>query len=482
MQFATIESHPLFFDSLFPSFQSTTPETVVSDYRQRKRVDSRAEHEVGHDGYSSGVEMKVNGENNVEFYAEVIGKLVGTIRDGVSSFIGELRQRKHLKPDESEMTIEKLKNQQFKHANSDMNAMGMHQAFNETRIQKSNESTLAPTEKTSTTDSEMFRESQEIKQTTKIARRDDSSESNDDERENSEIGSQTEPSSIAWSNVVQVIARRTKRKRSEESNHRTDEDDEGMNAEQLEIPIDSDGEMTNERVTTGNGDGDDADEQEDIELTNDVASWYEKHQNLFSNLSAKHRRRKEKLINFIHRFTKSNSPNNATSSDSKLSFAIMRGNSTIVHLTPLQFLRTFHRGSDEHTELQQKTKTTLQKAFYKYARIYLFARKGYKDARSFNRKVQEFNRNQENEDPQPLPSSLPLDQSPSSSPLDETEKDESLTFIEEDDSESFAANSARTNLQAVETFAILILEIFGAMLGIALGAIAQIEANNLFEI
>lgn len=455
----------MFFDSLFPSFQSTTPETVVSDYRQRKRADSRAEHEAGHDDNSSGEETKVNGENNVEFYAEVIGKLVGTIRDGFSSFIGELRQRKNPKPDENEMKIAKLKNQQFNHVSPDMNTARMYQIFNETKTEKLNESTFASTQKISTTGSETLKEHQEIK-LTMIDGRDDASE-----YKNVETGSQTESSPIASSNVVQVIARRTKQKRSEESNQRIEEDDDGMNAQQLEIPIDSDGEMTNENVTTVNGDGDNGDdEQEDIELTSDDLSWYGKHQNLFSNISANHRRRKERLINFIHRFTKVNSMNNATSRESKLSFAIMRGNSTIVRLAPLHIIRAFHRGSDEHAELQQKTKATLQKAFYKYARLYLLARKGYKDARSFNRK-----HHQESEEES-------LSFSSSASPLDQIENEETLNFIDEDDSGSFAANSARTNLKAMEAFAIIILEIFGAMLGLAMGAIAQIQTNYHFEI
>lgn len=467
-QSVTIESHPLFFDSLFPSFQSTTPETVVSDYRQRKRADSRAEHETGHDDTSNGGETKVNVENNVEFYAEVIGKLVGTIRDGVSSFISDLKQRNLPKPDESEMKIAKLKNQQFKHASLDMNMMGMHQTQNETNTQNSHESTSASTKKIASID---LKEHQEIKLTTLMAKRDDASESN--EKEEREIQSQTESMPVERNNVVQVIARRSKQKRSEESSHQRIEkhDNDGMNVEQLRIPIDSDGEMTNERTTTGNSD----DDEQEIEITSDDVSWFERHQNLLSNLSANHRRRKAKLINFIHHFTKSNSLNhtadNVTSSDSKHSFAIMRGNSTIVHLTPLQFLRTFHRGSNEHAQLQQKTKTTLQRAFYKYARLYLFARKGYKDARSYNRMVNEHH-HENYEELLPLPPPLSLEQK---------ELDESSNFIKDEEVEGFAANSARANLQTMEAFAILVLEIFGAMFGLALGAVAQMQASNLFE-
>lgn len=134
----------------------------------------------------------------------------------------------------------------------------------------------------------------------------------------------------------------------------------------------------------------------------------------------------------------------------------------------------FHRGSDEHAELQKRTKTLLQKAFYKYARLYLVARKGYKDARSFNRMVKE---------DQDLFEDVPS-VSIKSDFSNPTENYKTLKQIDDKDFEdqTFATNDARSNVQALEGFAILILEIFGAILGLSLGAIGQIQAGFIFDI
>lgn len=87
-------ANPLFFDNLFP-FQSTTPESVISDYRSQRRADSNAEHQMplNSDSEMTDEEPKQFTENNVEFYAEIIGKLIGKVRDSVTGLLSSISQR-----------------------------------------------------------------------------------------------------------------------------------------------------------------------------------------------------------------------------------------------------------------------------------------------------------------------------------------------------------------------------------------------------
>lgn len=436
-----VESSPLFFDSLFPSFQSTTPETVVSDYRERKRADSRAEHDSVDE---PPPEPRKSPESNVEFYAEIIGKLVGTIRDGVTSLIDDVRQRKL---DNQEMRNQKQQqNVTVDHQNSTRTHMNGMQMKNET----GEASNLTQAEE------EAAKERQEIKLTTLHP---------EQSEEKSELARES------WNEVVQVIARRTKFKRSDKSqDFKLEMDaDGGGDAQQLEIPIDFDpfDNETNERLTDDNRGWSEGNQRDD----DDDTRWFAKHRNLFANLTNNHRMRKERFVGLIRQFlaAKREFLRRGDESDDedvpRLSFAIKKGNDTIVQMTPRQFFRMFHRGSDEHAELQSKAKTMLQRAFYKYARIYLIARKGYKDARSFNRIAREHH--PENEEAVTKASFLRSDEDIS----------ENLTEAADDEEEdqTFLTNDARSNLQAIEAFAILILEIFGAIFGLTLGAIGHIQ-------
>jgi hypothetical protein len=312
--------------------------------------------------------------------------------------------------------------------------------------------------------------------------------------------------SIAWNEVVQVIAKRTKHKRSDTSREQRQQQDgdEGneMDVEQFEIPIDSDSsdaEMTNEHPATVEGGVDNEQRlNERIDWTSDDdvddARWFTKHRILFANLSENHRQRKQKFVRLVMSLltpklsnNTSNVNNLKTSHDdkyndddddvtfvpsddeSKLSFSIMRGNSTVIHVTPKQFLRMFHRGSDEHAELQTRTKTMLQRAFYKYARIYLQARKGYKDVRSFNRMVKEHH--QEHDEASTtshefLPT--PIEQHQEANKIDDDDED----F---DDALTFMTSDASRNVQTIEALAIYLLEIFGALYAISFSAVWQIQ-------
>lgn len=491
------EAHPLFFDSLFTSYQTTTPDTVISDYREQKRADSRAEH--GSDDLDES--SATNTKNNVEFYAEVFGKLVGTIRDGFTSLVDDVRlrnsKRKTSCNDSMKIGNEKLKHHKVIDENVKLNMT----ATEPTKMQMIIESTSQSVHKglISIHDYDTAKQYQEIKLT--IAQRNEKNKSElieTDKGENGEIQSTSEASSFVSNGVVQVIDRRKKHKRSDMSQQKNQNEtvNDEMDVEQLDLSIESgfpfDVEMTNEHVSRDNSVGGESDQREleegdtmliDIDDGDESDErWFSKHRKSLARLSENHRKKKQKLIKLFHQFLTSSNDSLWRNVDEfevpkldepKFTFTIKRGNSTILNLTPKQFIRMFYRGSDEHAELQKRTKTLLQKAFYKYARLYLVARKGYKDARSFNRMVRE-------EHPQIFD-----DVTASELKAEEfSHTSESLNLVNEDDNDdhSFATNNARSNIQVVEGFAILILEIFGAMLGLTLGAIGQIQSSLFFDI
>ena len=430
---------------------------------------------------------KVSG-NNVEFYAEIIGKLIGTVRDGITTLIDDVKQRKLQQQQQqrkrTNVTIE-AKNQKIKSHQANVTTMkGVNQTPNKTdtrEMQMKIDVTPISAQNVSTATAVVgsANEQMEIVLTTLADVNIDDWDEDDDEEESEKIKAQSEPSLLAWTDVVQIIARKTKYKRSETLlPWNVNDDDDGRDAMQLEIPIDSDsfdGKMTNERVTTDNGSWDESNQQElegEIDSDHDDDGWFTKHRNLFANLTNNHRRRKEKLIRLIYQFIRptddeidDRGTSQTPTDEPRLSFAIKRGNATIIHLTPRQFLRIFHRGTDEHAEFQSKAKTTLQKAFYKYARIYLKARKGYKDARNFNRNVRQHHLDDDNQPPTSTQDFL-SDEEIFSNVADQLEN------VNE-----FMTNDARSNLQTVEAFAILILEIFGAIMGLTIGAYHQIQSS-----
>lgn len=417
-------------------------------------------------------ETRKSPESNVEFYAEIIGKLVGTIRDGVTSLIDDVRQRKQ---DNQEMRNQKLKAQQ---PNVTVDMMAHHQ--NSTRTHMNGMQMKSETDDVAAAQNlTKSSERQEIKLTT--LHPDISAELSD---EKSELASESPPTK--WNEVVQVIARRTKFKRSDKSqDFKLEMDvDGGSDAQQLEIPIGLDpfDNETNERLTGDNRGWNEGNQREHIDDDDDTR-WFAKHRNLFANLTNNHRMRKERFVGLIRQFLAAKREflrhgdeidDEAAAGDvPRLSFAIKKGNDTIIQMTPRQFFRMFHRGSDEHAELQTKAKTMLQRAFYKYARIYLIARKGYKDARSFNRIVREHHpENEEASSHAPATEFL----------RSEEDISENLTEAadEDDEEQLFLTNDARSNLQAIEAFAILILEIFGAIFGLTLGAIGHIQGATPF--
>lgn len=87
--------HPIFFDI----FQKSTTESVISDYRQNKRADSNSEHH--HDDNNEEMKKK----NHVEFYAEIIGKLIGSVRSGIRNFIDDVKKGRSMKASDMNATL-----------------------------------------------------------------------------------------------------------------------------------------------------------------------------------------------------------------------------------------------------------------------------------------------------------------------------------------------------------------------------------------
>lgn len=471
-----IVAHPLFFDSLFPSLQSTTPESHISDYRQQKRADSLAEHEIKDQDDVN--QVRKFSENNIEFYAEIIGKLVGTVREGVTNLVSTIRERnQQLRNPSQERSIE-MKNQKL---NSHLNGNLMANAI-KMQISNETEPSTTPTFIKRTTMTGQINgttaESNKIELTLQRELENGKNPSLHTEDESIPIGS--------WNDVVQVIAKRPKQKRSETS----------MNAvTQLEIPIDS-------IPPIHDGSDDDHDK-----MTNEPMSDNE-HQymklDLLSILRERHRQRKAKLIRLMLSFiltpSKSSSHmnlSNETSADgrssnenltneessndiSNLSFALLRGNSTIVHVAPIQVLRMFKHGTEEHTKLQLKAKWMLQKTFYKYARLFLIARKGYKDVSNHQHddETEEDEETSFNESKESGPQAL-------HSKFDDVDGEELFEDSQylndtEVDEADFMTNGARMNLQTIEAFAILLIEILGALYTLSIGTISHIEAGHIF--
>jgi hypothetical protein len=358
----------VFFDSLFPSYQSTTPESVISDYRNKTH----------HNNASSSA------RSNIEFYAEIVGKLIGTVRDGFSTLIDDVKKRKpnaSVNQTNSEMqTVEKLKNHTSKIAKGSASM--------------TNDST------------------DEIQSTQSLRLHLDMK--NDTKTMNEIEEQELMPS---WGNVVQKISK-NKLKRS-----------------------DSESELSFIATTDGEDEKFDFFDDDDDEMVFEVEK---QSPSLLTALYERHRQRKQRLLASLCQLFSTEQEGDELileprNQNSKLTFAIMRGNSTVAQVTPKQFLGIFHRGSDEHAEFQKRAKRMLQEAFYKYARIYLRARKGYKDARNLNRKVRESTQVEENNE---------------------------------------ISSDARNGAKAVESFAIFVLEIFGAMAALTYGALNQLQNSS----
>lgn len=120
------------------------------------------------------------------------------------------------------------------------------------------------------------------------------------------------------------------------------------------------------------------------------------------------------------------------------------------HVTLLEAIRQYKL--EKNAKYQQIAKMTLQRIFYKYARIYLIARKGYKDYQHSQRDLQR---------------SAMME-------IDDNDVLESMQILNELDINA-SSDATRHNLNSLESIAILLLEIFGAMFALTIGLWSHLE-------
>lgn len=164
---------------------------------------------------------------------------------------------------------------------------------------------------------------------------------------------------------------------------------------------------------------------------------------------------------------------NSNVDDNKLSLVLLRGDTTI-HKTPLELFKIFKHykentssSMDINETIQMRTKVALQSAFYKYARIFLIARKGYKDARhtdSHESDDKSFTKN--------MNSAQKL-----SNEYEHNIENHYKNSDEEHYDEYVATSTGKANLQAMEMFAIFVLEIIGAIIALSHGAVTHWQAG-----
>lgn len=163
---------------------------------------------------------------------------------------------------------------------------------------------------------------------------------------------------------------------------------------------------------------------------------------------------------------------NSNLDDNKLSLVLLRGNTTI-HKTPLELFKIFKHYKDTtnsmemNETIQMRTKVALQSAFYKYARIFLIARKGYKDAR---------NTDNHKSDDKSFTKNTILTQQPSNE-YEHNIENHYKHSDEQLEDEYVATSTAKANLQAMEMFAIFVLEIIGAIIALTHGAVTHWQAG-----
>lgn len=116
------------------------------------------------------------------------------------------------------------------------------------------------------------------------------------------------------------------------------------------------------------------------------------------------------------------------------------------HVSLLEAIRLYKL--EKNAKYQQKAKMTLQRIFYKYARIYLIARKGYKDQQHSQRDLLKR----------------------SSDIADDSDIQESVEFLNQ---LNFTTSDASRH--SVESVAILVLEIFGTFLALSIGLWSHLE-------
>ncbi|KAL7048278.1 hypothetical protein ACKWTF_003298 [Chironomus riparius] len=91
-QFLICTCSPIFTFDFFGKSQTTTPESVISDFRQQKKTDSSFEHSSALKNVTAEEEPTYS-ESNADFYAEVFGRLIGSVRSSFADLIGDIKKR-----------------------------------------------------------------------------------------------------------------------------------------------------------------------------------------------------------------------------------------------------------------------------------------------------------------------------------------------------------------------------------------------------
>lgn len=130
-----------------------------------------------------------------------------------------------------------------------------------------------------------------------------------------------------------------------------------------------------------------------------------------------------------------------------------------------------------NSTIRARTRLALQQAFYRYARLFLIARKGFKDAGSA---VLASNLGNNRKMPQILENFSIMKSAQRRHIIDLNSKSNEVNFEGDSAVESndeFATNGGKASFETGQAFAILVLEVFGAIFGLTIGLIAQIQAG-----
>lgn len=535
LQHMEASANPLFFDSLFPP-QSTTPESHISDYRGQKRANSQQADLNGtllDDGNNANVgngDLELNGkqeqmqqqqekekrQRNVEFYADLIGKFVGTVRSSITNLVDAVRMnRQKNQREQLEMRENQQKNEAEKLKSEETMKMMQQQqqqprTINIQKIRNKNQkqmmensikssasvSPINPPHNSKTSGIELKSMEQ-----TALNGKADEHVNQGNEKLNTLIDSQpmneenhyakqkrsdkTIQSFIDGTNHEnEIVESLPQLDGSDESDNHLTDSTNGRKSKLLQMflsfiltPI-----ITPVSQPSSSSPSPSDDPKEEMEMEDEAVKQINSEQmnrKLFNlNLSINDSNNNEPTdIN-----EGENLKDSTSNDDSKLSLQLLlrsptknyQINSTIV--SPFQVLRLLHQRMHNRTDkLYYQKRITIQNAFYRYARLYLIARRGYKSAKNSGAGTFETTELNRPENIQTISQEISkarqarLDSDIDFDDVDDDDIIQNVDFLLDDD--DVVTNDGRVN----EAFAILLLEIFGAIYALTIGAIAQFQ-------
>jgi hypothetical protein len=393
--------HPIFpFDYFFGAAQSTTPESVISDYRHNKRTDSSFDHNNIVKNATEAMEMREEEEqqqqqhykeNNAEFYAGVIGKLIGSVRSSFVNLFDDVKKRnQHFREKSQRVEAQKKKAEEL---NNSISVIMQHLSRNRTVS--------------------------------------------------------------ADENSEKIAMEAQKRKR----NDRFMDDDDDKVGERDEISekfntLDTD-YFNEDYATTAVNDFEFITPQSDN-------SWYSKYYEYYNAIKQQHSSKKARKIQTFLKLVLTPVLLLNETTNRGLTLDIIHDNHTIAQLTPLEVVRILHR--DSHDRFQLRMKRILKRIVYKYTRLYLIARRNFKRTNGGHHAAQS--------------DDLKILNSISEHENDISDDEEDLI----DDDFEFTTSDGRKSVKSVESLAILLLEIFGALYALGIGFWAHLENGFFFEL